>query len=195
MTDAPGPAPAETPQPPPSAPPAASWQSPPPQPGPAPGVSFAPHGPRLIAYIIDTLIIGLVLSAVIVIGAVIAFAGTSWAELRAGSFNSGHVTPAMAGRLVGFVVFTFVVTIVAFGYFPFFWARGGQTPGMKLFNLYVVRDSDGGPLSAGQAILRLFGLWVAAVVFYIGFIWVFIDARRRGWQDLIAGTCVIERRG
>ena len=64
---------------------------------------------------------------------------------------------------------------------------------MKLFNLYVVRDADGGPLSGGQAVLRLVGLWVAAAVFYIGFLWVFVDARRRGWQDLIAGTCVIER--
>jgi uncharacterized RDD family membrane protein YckC len=30
-------------------------------------------------------------------------------------------------------------------------------------------------------------------VFYLGFLWVFVDGRRRGWHDLIAGTVVIKR--
>jgi len=30
-------------------------------------------------------------------------------------------------------------------------------------------------------------------VVYLGYVWIFIDARRRGWHDLIAGTVVIER--
>ena len=29
------------------------------------------------------------------------------------------------------------------------------------------------------------------LVFYIGFIWIFVDNRRRGWMDLLAGTVVI----
>ena len=33
----------------------------------------------------------------------------------------------------------------------------------------------------------------SAAVVYLGFAWVFIDARRRGWHDLIAGTVVIEK--
>ena len=61
-----------------------------------------------------------------------------------------------------------------------------------MFRLHVVRDRDGGPISGGQAILRLFGLWLSGAVFYLGYIWILIDSRRRGWHDLIAGTCVIE---
>ena len=57
----------------------------------------------------------------------------------------------------------------------------------------VVRDSDGGKISGAQAFVRMLGMWVSAAVFYIGYIWIFIDARRRGWHDLIAGTVVIER--
>ena len=30
------------------------------------------------------------------------------------------------------------------------------------------------------------------MVFYIGFIWIFIDKRKRGWFDLIAGTVAIK---
>jgi uncharacterized RDD family membrane protein YckC len=86
-----------------------------------------------------------------------------------------------------------VGTLVSFLYFPFFWARGGQTPGMRVFRLRVVRDADGGPIGWGPAILRLIGFWVSSAVFYLGFIWIFIDKRRRGWHDLIAGTVVIEQ--
>jgi uncharacterized RDD family membrane protein YckC len=63
---------------------------------------------------------------------------------------------------------------------------------MRLFRLRVVRDADGGPISGGQAILRLIGFWVSSFVLYLGFIWILIDSRRRGWHDLIAGTVVIE---
>ena len=45
----------------------------------------------------------------------------------------------------------------------------------------------------GDGLLRLLGLWVAGAVFYLGYIWIFIDKRRRGWQDLIAGTIVIRQ--
>ena len=49
--------------------------------------------------------------------------------------------------------------------------------------------------SAGAAILRLIGYWISAIVFYIGYIWIFIDKRKRGWHDLIAGTVVIKAQG
>ena len=62
-----------------------------------------------------------------------------------------------------------------------------------MFGLFVVRDVDGGPISGGQALLRLVGYWVSGLVFYLGFIWVFVDKRRRGWHDLIAGTVVVQR--
>ena len=31
-----------------------------------------------------------------------------------------------------------------------------------------------------------------ACVFYLGYIWIFIDKRKRGWFDLIAGTVVVK---
>ena len=78
-------------------------------------------------------------------------------------------------------------------YFPWFWARDGATPGMRMFGLHVVRDRDGGPISGGQAILRLIGYWVDGLVFYLGYIWILIDKRKRGWHDLIAGTVVVKK--
>ena len=79
-------------------------------------------------------------------------------------------------------------------YLPFFWARGGQTPGMRLFGLRVVGDRDGGRIGWRTALLRLLGMYVASAVFYLGFIWILVDKRRRGFHDLIAGTVVVRRR-
>lgn len=177
------------PQPPPQFPPPpqfapsqqpVTWLPPAEQPGPAPGVQFAPHGERLAAYLIDSLIVTAILFVTIF---VVLFA-LVLPGVRAGDGN------AMA---LPMVVLMLVALVLGFGYYPFFWVRGGQTLGMKIFGLYVVRDSDGGPVGVGQAILRLVGYWIDALVFYLGFIWVLIDQRRRGWHDLIAGTVVIKR--
>lgn len=168
-----------------SPPPAVSWESPEPQGGPAPGVEFAPHGARLVAYIIDTIIVSVVVTILLGIG---------FAALGSGmTIEDNRITDISPGSATLLIVLGLVATVITILYFPYFWARGGQTPGMRPFDLRVVRDSDGGPVGWGMALLRLVGLWVAAVVFYIGFIWVFIDKRRRGWQDLIAGTVVVKQ--
>jgi uncharacterized RDD family membrane protein YckC len=146
-------------------------------------VEFAPHGARLLAYIIDSFIVGIGLAIVAALMGLILVAFASTGP------RSGIAVVA----LLAIVLFV-ALSIVAFAYFPYFWSHGGQTPGMKAMGLWVVRDRDGGPVELGTAILRLIGLWVSGAVFYLGFIWIFIDERRRGWHDLIAGTAVIARR-
>ena len=182
QTRAPGQPPATQPAAP---PPTVAWESPEVASGPAPGVEFAPHGERLVAYILDSIIIGVFIIAFILVGFI---------ALGSGATMEGNrivdVTPFAA--LVSSIIFI-VGTLIAVLYFPFFWARGGATLGMRPFKLRVVRDRDGGRIGWGTALLRLVGLWIAAAVFYIGYIWIFIDKRRRGWQDLIAGTCVIKQ--
>jgi uncharacterized RDD family membrane protein YckC len=158
---------------------AAGWQVPEPEPGPAPGLTFAGFGPRLVAYIVDAIIVTIVVVGVSIVGGLAV----------AGGVASGSGGAAVASG----AVLVIAVIVVTLGYFPFFWARGGATPGMKMFGLVVVRDADGGPISGGQAILRLIGYWVSSLVFYIGYIWIFVDKRRRGWHDLIAGTVVVQR--
>ena len=168
-----------------SPPPTVSWQSPESQAGPAPGVEFAPHGGRLVAYILDGIIIGIVVSVIVFIGAAVLFAGATMDGNRIVSVSTG-------AAIVATIIFV-IAGLIGLLYFPFFWARGGQTPGMRPFGLRVVRDSDGGSIGWGTAILRLIGLWIAGAVFYLGYIWIFVDKRRRGWQDLIAGTIVVKQ--
>ena len=144
------------------------WSAPDPEGGPAPGVEFASPGARLVGYIVDGIIqFGLTI-VLFLVGAL--FLAIFW--------------PLGVVAYIAGAVFLFL-------YFPFFWQRSGQTPGMRLMQIKVVRDSDGGPIGWGPAILRFIGFWVSTFVFYIGFIWIFIDKRRRGWMDLLGGTVVI----
>ena len=166
------------PQPAPYAAAPAAWQQTPAAVGPAPGVSFAPHVGRLIAYIVD----GFILSVIVVLLAIVL---TPILGAAVASDNAG----AIAG---GAFLYVFLILLLYLAYFPFFWARSGQTPGMRIFRLRVVRDADGGKISGGAAVLRLIGLWISFAVFYLGIIWILVDKRRRGWHDLIAGTCVVE---
>jgi uncharacterized RDD family membrane protein YckC len=149
--------------------PSAAWEAPEPVAGPAPGVAFADHGERLIAYIIDVVIVFIATIALAIVGGILA-----------------TIVPILA--IVPFLGI-FIISLV---YFPYYWAKTGQTPGMKQQGIKVVRDRDGGPITMGTAILRLIGYWVSGLVFYIGYIWIFIDKRRRGWHDLIAGTVVVK---
>jgi len=146
------------------------WVAPEAAPGPGPGIEFGGPGARLVGYIVDGLIVTAAIFAIIVVFGILAV-----------------IVPFLGalGILVG-------VIVVPLAYFPYFWAKNGQTPGMKMMGIKVVRDKDGGPLTMGQAILRLIGYWVSGFVFYLGYIWIFIDKRQRGWFDLIAGTVVIK---
>jgi uncharacterized RDD family membrane protein YckC len=165
--------------PPPAAPPTPTWQAPPEPAGPFPGVKFADHGKRLVSYILDVIIVA-VLTTVVAIGlgilvGVFAVAGMDWLAVLSG------------------ITLLIAVFLISLAYWPYFWIHGGVTPGMRAVGgIRVVMDKDGGPVTLGPAILRLIGYWIDTLIFYLGFIWILIDSRRRGWHDLIAGTVVIQ---
>lgn len=178
---------------PPAGPPPAPWAVPAEPAGPAPGVRFAGHGARLGAYILDAILVGFVATALVILMMVVFFGSLEWSIDANGDVIVGD-TGAAAGALGLFLLGSILITIFALLYFPFFWARGGATPGMRVAGIRVVSDRDGSRIGWGPALLRLIGYWVSGAVFYIGFVWILIDSRRRGWHDLIAGTCVISTR-
>ena len=145
------------------------WQAPATQIGPAPGIAFAGPGARLVAYIVDVIIVSVVTGLLTVLAVALA------------------VTVPILAILPGLAI-----VLIPLVYFPYYWSHDGQTPGMKMMDIRVVRDRDGGPVTSGQAILRLIGYWISWFVFGLGFLWILIDKRRRGWSDLIAGTVVVK---
>jgi len=136
-----------------------------------------------MAYIIDGIIVGLVITVITVLFTPALISGIDLSDPE-------H--PVIQGSFWATVgVLTLIVFLVGLLYFPYFWTRSGQTLGMRPFGIRVVRDVDGGPLSLGTAVMRVVGFFVSGFVFSLGYIWVFLDKRRRGWFDLISGTVVI----
>jgi len=77
------------------------------------------------------------------------------------------------------------------GYFVGFWSTTGQTPGARLLRFRVCTYAMG-PLKPRRALLRFAGLVLAAIPLFAGFLPILFDDRRRGLQDILARTVVVE---
>jgi uncharacterized RDD family membrane protein YckC len=139
---------------------------------------------RTLAYLLDTLLLtGAAIGLAAVTG--IAFFTVTTREFHSATFNSVRVFASPT--LAGFVLW--------FGYFCGLWTLAGQTVGMALFGLRVVRAADGKRLGPGRAVGRFFALLLSFAVFLIGVIWVAADRRKQGWHDKLARTVVVRNAG
>lgn len=92
---------------------------------------------------------------------------------------------------VFFIFLTLLINFVLFyAYFILFWMLIGQTPGKMLMGVRIV-STNGGPISFFQAVRRIIGYWISAIVLFMGFLWVLISDTRQGWHDKFANTYVI----
>ena len=101
-----------------------------------------------------------------------------------GAVDPAH--PPLAWRLalrVGLLV-------VTGAYFAISWARGGQTIGMRAWRLRVV-DANGNALSWPRCMLRFLVACVSLGAIGLGFLWCLIDARKRAWHDIAAGSVLV----
>jgi uncharacterized RDD family membrane protein YckC len=92
-------------------------------------------------------------------------------------------TPEVLATAAGWVIFTAA-------YLVGFWVLAGQTPGMRLMGLVVVR-TNGARLGVGRALRRLVGLCISILTLGLGFLLVLVDDRRQGLADKLAGTLVL----
>jgi uncharacterized RDD family membrane protein YckC len=69
--------------------------------------------------------------------------------------------------------------------------RNGQTIGMRILGIRIVR-SDGKPFNWKMAALRhLVGYPLSMAPFFLGFLWMLWDPNQQGWHDKLAHTMVI----
>ncbi len=77
------------------------------------------------------------------------------------------------------------------GYFVGFWSTTGQTPGDRIMGFRVVAVK-GERLKPRRALVRAIGLLLAALPFFAGYLIIPFDPKRRGLQDRLARTVVID---
>jgi uncharacterized RDD family membrane protein YckC len=166
-------------------------QNPPPPPGYPPPpppqmaggyqpVAVAPQGTyagfwiRVVAYIIDFIILA------ILVGIISVPLGVNYTDPN--SLSSGAARTSNGIDLV-----------LSFVYFTLLWSYMGGSLGQRLLGLHVVDATTGQQLSFGKAALRWLGFILSFAVCAIGVIWVAFDSRKQGWMDKIAGTYVVRR--
>ncbi|SRR6266851_5400994 len=164
-------------QSPPPPPPPPGGMAPPPPPGgymPQPMVmaTAANYGGfwiRVVAYIIDGVIIG------VVAGIIDAILHINLTDPQSPGYGAGGG----------------VNLVLSFAYFVGMWTYQGASLGQRIFGMRVVDANTGQRIPLGKAALRWVGLLLSFVVCFIGVIWVAFDARKQGWMDKIAGTLVV----
>ena len=130
---------------------------------------------RLIAYMMDVAI----LAGVIAVGGWLAVLADNVLE-----------SMGLDTRVALAAIFLFLIPLIIGSYFVFFWALTGRTIGKWFMGLKII-GRDNQKLSIGQALWRLIGYGVSAVVFWMGYLWVIIDDERQAWHDHMAKTWVI----
>lgn len=162
--------------------------------GPAPGVAYATLVSRIIAIIIDVILIGFIYAVVI---AVLGGLG-GWSAF-----------------LVGGVVHV----AISVGYFVYLWTRQRATVGQRILGLETVNAADGATLTQDQALRRwvflmgpgavaqifaygagsLLGLlgWIVALLALAYEVFLLYTAsqspKRQGFHDVQAETVVVTR--
>jgi uncharacterized RDD family membrane protein YckC len=128
---------------------------------------------RAIAFVIDALIIN---TALIVLSACVALV----LSVLVPEFEAGT-----AGIAAGFGAWG----LFAAAYFIGFWTLTGQTAGMRVLGLRVT-DGSGARLRPGRAVIRVAGMWLAALPLMAGYALILFDRRRQGLHDKLARTFV-----
>ena len=155
--------------------------APAPMPTPAPAIApfqFADSGQRFAAFLIDSFIL------VVLVGVLTG--------LATGLFGSSSDDAAS--------IFACCLNVLllggVFGYYTYFHANSGQTPGKKMLRIKVV-STDGSPVSTSKSMTRSFGYmftWSLSsfLVGYLGFLWILWDQDKQTLHDKMASTYVIK---
>ena len=91
--------------------------------------------------------------------------------------------------LFGALLFSLMCASAAAFYIGF-WTRGGQTLGMLAWRIRA-QSSDGGPMTAGQALLRFLCAWPAFFLFGLGYLWLYLDPNGDAAHDRLSRTRVV----
>ena len=134
-----------------------------------PQIHVVGFGKRFVAMVVDGIIVVFVsFILALLIGMVDVFFGS--------------------GRINWNLVIVLIMLLFSVFYFTGKWVvAAGQTPGKLLMRIKIVH-ADGSPLTYYKLFLRYFGYILSGVAASLGFIWIGIDQKRRGWHDLLAKT-------
>ena len=137
---------------------------------------------RFFALLIDWVAMG-------VLAAIVTFIANFCLVATLGT--SSDLVAIIAG-LTAFLLFI-ILAVFQFVYFGYFWSKDGESIGMKLLNMKVVRQNEGDTLSFWRAGFRgTIGYWISGLIFGLGFLWAAFDQNKEAWHDKLFDTWVLK---
>lgn len=159
---------------------------------PAPGVAmeapvffrYANFGQRLVALILDSLIVGALEAATVAV---------MYTLVIGLGYLAGDVGGALVFTLLAWVMTPALCLAVAVIYF----LKGETgldqgTIGKRVMGIKVV-TLQGGTISGGQSVGRLFSRFFSSLFFCLGYFLALFTEKKQALHDMIAGTIVVER--
>jgi len=80
--------------------------------------------------------------------------------------------------------------LTIFAFFSKFWRHGGQTLGMKSWDMRII-SNNGKPITLIQCLLRIIAATLSILCFGLGYIWMLIDKDNLTWADRYSETRLI----
>lgn len=149
---------------------------------------------RFVAYLIDSLLMGIVIVPLFLILAVMTGAFAHF-QLLADVTRRGQVDPAALAALLSlFFIFVGISILITWLYHAYCESSEWQaTPGKRVMNLYV-SDLSGHRISFLNATGRHFSKIITGLIpLAIGYIMAGFTDRRQALHDMIASTLVLRR--
>ena len=141
----------------------------------------AGFGERLVAYLIDSFIVGLI--AGIPAGCLAVLI----------SFTINPESDKVWGlSLLLIFIIVIIAVIGSFLYYGLMWSRTGQTLGKKVMGLRVITLEGVNPSfwrSIGRVVI---GYGLSSAFFNLGFLWMLWDENKQTWHDKLFGTYVVK---
>lgn len=138
-------------------------------------LDLAGVGQRLASYLVDVVVLSVIYIALIFLSGV---------QIEEEAIAGGDFS-------MTFIAIYILMAAIAIGYYTYFFGKG-QTPGMKLVEVKLIRTDGVEPVGYKKGFFRWIGMEISGMVLFLGYVWILIDKKRQGWHDKIAGTYVVK---
>lgn len=132
-------------------------------------------GQRLASYLVDAVVLSIIYIALIFLFGV---------QIEEEAIAGGDFPTAFSAVYI-------LMAAIAIGYYTYFFGNG-QTPGMKLVEIKLIRVDGVEPVGYKKGFFRWVGMEISGMIFLLGYLWILIDKNKQGWHDKIAGTYVVK---
>jgi uncharacterized RDD family membrane protein YckC len=155
--------------------------------------NYASFGARLLAVIIDVIIIGVLQS--VVIGPILGMLGLGIASQVD---SSGNISEEQAIGMVGAAMaamgsITLIAWAISILYFAIMESSKAQASVGKMALGIKVTDMDGNKISFGKGLLRSIGRIISQMILFIGYLMAAFTEKKQALHDMIAGTLVVKK--